>query len=78
MGVKKAPTVNRHPYRYVNVGSAVIGLARFGQGQARLGQLRLKKWPRGGAVVVVGAGEGPVQGEAPQSLHTATTGSRED
>jgi hypothetical protein len=27
MGVKKAPTVNRNPYRYVNVGSAVTGLA---------------------------------------------------
>ena len=27
-GVKKAPTVNGNPYRYVNVGSAVIGLAR--------------------------------------------------
>jgi hypothetical protein len=26
MGVKKEPTVNGHPYRYVNVGSAVIGL----------------------------------------------------
>src|SRR5215831_11096298 len=27
-GVKEEPTVNRNPYRYVNVGSAVIGFAR--------------------------------------------------
>src|SRR4029453_15516805 len=77
-GVKKEPTVNGNPYRYVNVGSAVIGLPSAGRGQGRPGQLRLKEWPRGGAVGVVGAGERPGHGEAPQSLQPVTTGSRED
>ena len=41
-GVKKAPTVNGYPYRYGNVGSAVIGRAREGRAPTRLGSLRLK------------------------------------
>src|SRR5262245_17714735 len=53
--------------------SVLRGLGR----RARLGQLRLKGGPRGGAVVVVGEGESPLHGEAPQSLPPSTRGSRE-
>ena len=77
MGGKKGPTVNGNPDCSVHVGSVVIGLGR-GRGLARLGQLRLQRGPRGGAVRGVGAGERPVHGDAPQSLPDVPKGSRED
>jgi hypothetical protein len=36
MGVKKGPTVRRITYRYVNVGSAMIGLVKTGLAAAEV------------------------------------------
>jgi hypothetical protein len=36
MGVKKGPTVRRLTYRYVNVGSAMIGLVKTGLAAAEV------------------------------------------
>ena len=51
-GVKKGPTVNGHPYRYVNVGSAVIGLGRHWSNGSKTGSAATEgvtAWRSGGS-----------------------------
>src|SRR5262245_29639119 len=51
-GVKQEPTVNDHPYRYVNVGSTVIGLPGCGMNARKTGSAAtevMTVWRSGGS-----------------------------
>src|SRR5215813_9077518 len=51
-GVKKEPTVNCHPYRYVNVGSVVLGVAWRGSSAHKTGSAATEvraTWRSGGS-----------------------------
>jgi len=77
-GVKKGPKVNCNPYHDVNVGSAVIGLARRGSNANKTGLAATEEvtaWRSGGSSLRRGE---PFTWRSTAVIAKETEGSRED
>jgi hypothetical protein len=77
-GVKKEPTVNGNPYRYVNVGSTVIGLPGYRLNARQTGSAATEGvtvWRSGGSSLKRGK---PFTWRSTAVIAKVAEGSRED